>query len=99
MAKKILQIIPAVGWRIMHAQEPSEYTMWLPYSLCDVVCWALVEDEDDNGFKYVEGLSSTDVPACIDEVENNSNFIAYIGPNTNPEIYLDNCRKHINKKK
>ena len=96
MKEKIVQIIPAVGWRALFASEPEVPGLDEPWILFDVVCFALVEDKD--GDTRVCGQISADIPTWIDGVEDDNNFIAYIGPSENPETFRKYCLEYLAKK-
>ena len=66
---KVIQIIPATGWRYRVMQKDDTGFE------DDVACWALVEDED--GKRNVVGLSGADHLEVIEEMRG---FSGYIGP-------------------
>jgi hypothetical protein len=63
---KILTIIPAVGWSFVHEFVNKE-TNQTEQEECLLVAWALVEDED--GYRYVIGLSPSFEQAAIEVSE------------------------------
>jgi hypothetical protein len=94
----IISIIPAVGWKAMHAKElPNEDGK--PFFLTDLVCWALIEErlEDGTLYRYVKGFSSGDIPAWVEDASISGNFIAYIGPNDKTDDFIESCLIYLKK--
>lgn len=69
-SRKIIHIIPAVGWlaKYLDASDQS------PDNYSPIACWALVEGED--GERWVEGLEATS--DGLEFAENVSNFSEYV---------------------
>ena len=65
---KIVQIIPAVGWRALYAQDDGtgEYS--------DLICWALLDNEN------VEPVDCDSTGYVDYTCRNTSNFVGVYGP-------------------
>jgi len=99
--KKILQIIPAGGWRAVYAvrQEDGTYKQ----EASPLVCWALIKHPEHG--VIVEGMESGD---WVDFCEDTCGFLGYIGPevtdetNCYPELlrlYVESEQRRIAKAK
>ncbi len=97
----IIQIIEAKGWKAMHAVKREFGNRQEPFELTDLVCWALIEEimEEGEPYRYVKGMTSSDIPSWIEDTTINNNFIAYIGPNDHVNEFRQACIDYNNSKK
>lgn len=75
MSRRILQIIPATGIAAAFREDGKECSY-------PVICWALVEDTEEDGtmFQWVVGMTIIDGQIFLDEIdgiESPNGFIRY----------------------
>lgn len=84
----ILQVLPAVGWKVDYALPPDTFDIEghaIPSVLRKLlVCFALVKYPD--GSTVIKGYDATE---CVMDVENVGNFLGYESPNDNID-FTDN---------
>ena len=59
MNRKIIQIVPSVGWFALYLEDGS-------VRKDPLACWALVEDDD--GFRHVIGMEATDFVSSAEDI-------------------------------
>jgi hypothetical protein len=91
--RKILQMIPAVGWHAVFVErgEASEAELY-SIPLC---CWALVEQDDAGDiFRFISGFGATDVIDTCDDVRD---FVGYLHESEPEGIekYSEDAQRHL----
>lgn len=84
---RIIQILPANGWRAVYAMEMDDGT-WVAEAY-PLALWALIEEGD--GFTSVVGMDCADVALSV---EDNINHLGYIGPGDDIEPWHEAARRH-----
>jgi len=103
MRHKILQLIPATGWRSV-CYFPAEGDLPALTQLNPLVAFALLQEEEDEvtprGGRYVDGLIS-DGDGIFVQIEETPEHICYLGPDETIEdrkAEIDHKRKERDEK-
>lgn len=82
--RRIVQIIPATGWRALYVERGAEGEVELFTKILAV--WALVEQRGSDGVlgQSVEGMDGGEY---LDTCEEQVNFVAYLEPDDDPELW------------
>ncbi len=75
---KIIQLIPAVGWRAVYANSEDRNLTWTS----DLVAWGLVEEPD--GDRHLEAYD-TDWQGLVDSIDPKSSLVMIAGPSASQD--------------
>ncbi len=91
---KILQLLPAPGWRAVWAdEEKGKVTLWNE----PLVAFALVEM--CNGEQEVAPLHAIDSTAYIERADTDKNFIGLVPPGENVEMHRASAERFVERKR
>jgi hypothetical protein len=93
--KKIIQIMPAEGWRALyfHRGDAGEVV----FEEEPLVCWALMEESTENIDETVRSVEGLSADSWVETVEHVSNFLAYLAPGESPEKFHDEAERRLRK--
>ena len=90
--RRIVQMIPAVGWQSVYVNGDGTTLV------CDLVCWALVEEED--GARDIYPMDA-DSSGLVEEVSEAENFAGLKGPSEGEAFVkslVEDYRERVSKK-
>lgn len=94
MEKKIIQIMPAEGWKAVHAARGEDGGIELSEET--LVCWALVETppspDEEELFREVVGMVAESYVEAAEEFES---FVAYLAPGENSDRFHRAAERHL----
>lgn len=86
MARHILQIIPADGWKAAYAIRPG-HNKNNPVWVDPLACWALVHEED---VRFTVGLDST-----LSFCDQGDNFLGYVSPDEQLDRWREKALQYL----
>lgn len=87
--RQIVQMLPAVGWQAVYVEDDGK-----PF-VCDLVCWALIEDEDGDRDIFPMDADSS---GLVEEVSETGNFAGLKGPSQGDELIQAMVTDYLKRK-